>query len=144
VTPYDRIAIRLAGHFPEIEAVVLARARAFCDATDAALAYIDGDEIVRRVLTAGPLTGAVKPYGALIDRIRKIPEQLAHGARLADMSEELRWPEFESAATFGEKLAALVESGALFDDEALKQITQNYDDPRLADIARDAFEGHRP
>jgi hypothetical protein len=144
VTPYDGIARTLANQFPEIDAVVLAQARAFRDATDAALAFIDGSQIVTKVTAGGPLTGAFKPYGALIARIRKIPEQLAHGARLADMSEALRWNEVESAATIGEKLAALVERAAIFDDEALKRITDTYDDPRLIDIARDAFEGHRP
>jgi hypothetical protein len=144
VTPYDRIAGALAGQFPEIDSVVLAHARAFRDAIDAALAFIDGSQIVKRVIAEGPLTGTVKPYGVLIARVRKIPEQLAHGARLAEMSEALRWREFESAATFGEKLAALVERGDLFDEEARRRITHAYADPRLADMARDAFEGRRP
>jgi hypothetical protein len=99
-------------------------------------------EIVDAVLAEGRLIGLANPYGGLIARIRKLPENLALSRQFTDGEiERARWHAIGNAARRGETLAALVNSEDVFADEAEQVIASEYADEELRAIALDALRG---
>jgi hypothetical protein len=143
---YVGLAIALAQAFPEVDAQRLARARAFRAGVDAALQVMGEQDLVAEVVAAGPLRGALNPYGVVIVRVRQVPELVAERARLReDQAEAARWRQVDRAAKRGETLRALVERGDLTRDEALEQVGADFrDDTDLLALARAAVTGGKP
>lgn len=144
MTVYDRIAVTLAAQFPQINPATLARARAFCLAVDRALGWVPEGELVAHVVDGGPLTGARKPYGALIARVQHLPGEIEHHESLVnDLDEAAHWRQLDKAAQLGLTLRDLVTRSELFEDEARERIADEFDDPRLQDVAMAALLGRR-
>jgi hypothetical protein len=140
---YVRVASELARAFTEVQAVRLARATAFRSAVDAALVFMAEAELVAEVIVGGSLRGAVNPYGALIARVRLVPELARERARLADeQAEAKRWRQVDKAAHRGGTLRAFVDRGVLSAEEAAEQLGADFsDDADLLAIARAALTG---
>lgn len=143
---YINVAAELARAFPEVQAVRLARAFAFRSAVYGALVFMTEPKLVAEVMAGGSLRGAVNPYGALIARVRLVPELARENARLADeQAQAKRWRQVDRAARRGETLRALVDRGDLWPDEAAEQLGADFTyDADLLAIARAALTGGTP
>jgi len=143
VTAHEHVALQLARAFPEqLQLAPLLAAKAFRAAVDEALQVMTADEIVIGVLTRGNLSGARNAYGVIIDRIKGLPEARRLAAQVIESDEERRrFARLGFAARRGEELARLVIDGRLFEDEAERQLTTEFDEEPVRETALDALRG---
>lgn len=142
----QRVAVLLAQHFPPLDAGLLASRAAFRAALVDVLRFMGEDAAVAEIVALGPLAGARSPCAVLISRLRDLPGLVGERTRLVDEAEEAqRWRRLGVAARRGETLRALVESGDVFDDEAIGMVEREFgDDAEVWAVADAALRGGRP
>lgn len=145
MSPVEYLAVKLAEHFPGIDAAVLARRSSFREAVAAAFEVAPSEVVLAEVVKLGSLTGARNPYAVLIFRLRELPAALIDCTRLSDeVDEGRRWAAVDRAAHRGETLRELVDRGELFPDEAVSAVAREFDDADLRGIAAVALQESRP
>lgn len=144
MTAAERIALALAERFDGLEVPAMAHHSAFRQAVDGALAVLDEETVVARVVAQGPLTGARNPHAVIVARLRQLPALEGDRHRLMDDHEEARrWAAVDRAARRGETLRALVERGELYPDEAAGMLAREFDDDLRGMAAAALIGGER-
>ncbi|MGO9560961.1 MAG: hypothetical protein ACLPYW_17990 [Acidimicrobiales bacterium] len=143
MTDAQYIAIEIADAYG-LDPVRFMRASAFLAAVAEALKAMSADEVVAQVRAEGPLTRLVKPYGGVIARIQRLPEDHVLRQRIvADKVEAARWKAVDKAARRGETLADLVATEQLYADEAEDMLTAEFADEDIRAIALEALRGQQ-
>jgi hypothetical protein len=138
---HERLAVTLAQRFG-LRPRLLVCTVAFQWAITEALRVVSEEELLGWVLEGGGFAGVRNPYGALIARIRRIPENASAESRmLGEAAESRRWRQVEAAACRGETLRALVERGDVFGDEAVERIEAEFPDEELRALAMAGLRG---
>lgn len=142
MTDAEHVAVQLAEVFG-LDAVKFVKARSFCDAVDAAVRVLTPEQIVAAVVEQGGMGGAANPYGVVIARLRRLPDDLALRRQLSEgCAERARWAAAGRAARRGETLGELVATNQLEPDEAESMLRGELADSELLAIALDGLRGH--